>query len=227
MEGKTQRVVINIPGRYMVYNSLAVAALAMQIGIASKYVLKALENVRIPGVFEVVENKLDIPVIINGAKTIKRIEDTINILRPYSTGRVTSVIGCDGESTVKDRKFIGKILGELSDMTIVTTYNPKDKKPAVLGKDVLDGVREANGRGIQIDDRKEAIEFALSKAQRRDLIILFGMGDEKFLEVGTEHIVFDERKIVEDYFKDKKSTDKKMKDASEVLKEVVTEDKKK
>ena len=227
MEGKTQRIVVNIPGRFMVYNSLAVAALAMQIGISSKHVIKALEKALIPGVFEVVNNNLEIPVIINGSKTVEEIEDTINDLRPYSTGRLTSIIGCDSNTSQKDRKFIGKTLGELSDMTIITTYNPRNEKAEKLSKDVLDGVREANGKGIQIEDRKEAIEFALSKAQRRDLILLFGMGDEKFLEIGNEHIVFDERKVVEAYFKDKKTIDKKMEDATDILKKIFTEDNKK
>lgn len=207
MEGKVERVVINIPGRYIVENSLAVVALAMQIGIPSRHVLKGLLNVKIPGIYEVVDNKYEIPVIIDRAKTIKEIEEVLISVRPYSTGRITTVIGLDNTVDSKTREYIGEVLGKLSDNTIVTTYNPKDKNPNTLGKTILTGIRKVNGKGIQINDRKEAIEFALSKAQKRDLILLLGMGDERFLEIGNEHIVFDERKIVEEYFKKNKPID--------------------
>lgn len=200
MEGKTQRVVVNIPGRYMVSNSLSVVVLAMQLGIQSKHVLKALEEVVVPGVKEVVNNKYEIPVIIDSAKNIKQIENILVELKPYATGNITTVIGCDNTTEEKTRKFIGEILGKLSDNTIVTTYNPRDKNPTDLGKVILSGIREVNGKGIQIDDRKEAIEFALSKAQKRDIVLLLGMGDERFLEIDNEHVVFDERKIVDEYY---------------------------
>ena len=213
MEGKSQRIRINIPGRYMVYNALSVAVLAMQLGISSKHVIQALMNAIIPGVYEVIENKQDIPVIINGTKTIKEIEETLIVTRPYSTGNITTIIGSDDSISNKEREFIGEVLGRLSDNTIVTTYNPRDKDPESLGKDILSGIRKVNGKGIQITNRKEAIEFALSKAQRRDLILLLGMGDEKFLEIGNEHVVFDERKIVEDFFKQQVSKETIVKDA--------------
>lgn len=200
MEGKSERVVVNIPGRYMVYNSLAVIALSMQLGLQAKHTLKALENVKIPGIYEVVDNKYEIPVIIDNAKTIKQIEDSLNSIRPYLTGKITTIIGADSESTEKERILIGEALGKLSDNTIVTTYNSREKDPNELGKDLLSGIRKVGGKGIQIEDRKEAIEFALSKAQKRDVVLLLGMGKEKFLEIGKEHIVFDERKIVEEYY---------------------------
>lgn len=213
LESKSQRIVVNMPGRFMVHNSLSVIALAMQLGISSKYVIKAMENLVIPGVYEVVENKNEIPVIINSAKTAKEIEETLLSTRPYSTGKLTTIIGCDNNVSSKDKEFIGEILGNLSDTTIVTTYNPRDKDPNILGQDLLKGIRKVNGKGIQIIDRKEAIEFALSKAQKRDLILLLGMGNEKFLEIGNEHIVFDERKIVEDFLSNIKSTEIVLKEA--------------
>lgn len=207
MEGKAKRVVVNIPGRFMVYNSLAVVALAMQLGIQGKHVLKGLEEVRIPGEYEVVENQYIIPVIIDSAKSIQEIEEVLSSARPYSTGKITTIIGCDSSVSSKEREYIGELLGSLSDNTIVTTYNPKDKDPESLGQTVLAGIRKVKGKGVQIVDRKEAIEFALSKAQRRDLVLLLGMGDEKFLEIGNEHIVFDERKIVKEYFDKNKPAD--------------------
>lgn len=215
MEGKSQRVSINIPGRYMVYNSLSVIALVMQLGISSKHVVKAFEEIIIPGVYEVIKNAHDIPVLIHGAKTIKGIESSLNTTRPYVTGKITTIIGCDSNVDAKEREFIGEILGELSDNTVITTYKPRDKDPNELGKTVLTGVRKSNGKGIQITDRKEAIEFALSKAQKRDLILLLGMGDEKFLEVKNEHIVLDERKIVEEYFEKNKSRETIVKEVLE------------
>lgn len=207
MEGKVERVVVNIPGRYMVENSLAVVALAMQIGISSKYVLKGLLNTRIPGIYEVVDNKYGIPIIIDRAKSIKEIEEVLTTVRPYSTGRITTVIGLDDKLDNKIREFIGEILGKLSDNTIITTYNPRKKDPNNLGQVLLKGIRKVDGKGIQINDRKETIEFALSKAQKRDIVLLLGMGDERFLEIGDEHVVFDERKIVEEYYNNNTPSD--------------------
>ena len=96
---------------------------------------------------------------------------------------------------------MGQVSGKLADITIVTTFNPRNESVDEISKDILTGIRKVNGKGFLIKDRKEAIEFALSKAQKRDMILITGLGHNKFLEINGEKVLFNEKEIIQNYFK--------------------------
>lgn len=201
IDKKAVRINTKIPGRYTVYNALAAIAVTNKIGIKAEVIREGIKEVVVPGRFEVVENERDIPVIIDFAGVPESLESILKAARLYTTGRVVSVFGCEGEKNIELRKEMGKVSGKNADMTVVTTFNPRGEKPEEIAKEVIKGIREVNGKAVTIIDRKEAIEFALSKAQKRDMIIITGLGHNKEMEIAGEKVPFDERKIIKEYLK--------------------------
>lgn len=67
IKDRNERVKTGIPGRFSVYNSLAAICVAQKFGISPEIIKEALETVRVPGRSELVDNKLEIPIMIDYA----------------------------------------------------------------------------------------------------------------------------------------------------------------
>ena len=83
---------------------------------------------------------------------------------------------------------------------MVTTDNPRTERPSDIIADILPGLGDAPH--VVVEDRVEAIRWALDHAEPGDVIVLCGKGHETYQEVGREKRHMDEREIVADYLKD-------------------------
>ena len=66
---RNERVKVSIPGRFSVYNALASIKVSMLLGATTEVIKEALENVKVLGRSELVENKLDLKIMIDYAHT--------------------------------------------------------------------------------------------------------------------------------------------------------------
>ena len=64
---------------------------------------------------------------------------------------------------------------------------------------IEDGIRETDVKYVIIENRREAIRYAMQVAQEGDVIVLCGKGHETYQEVNHEKHHMDEREIVADY----------------------------
>ena len=117
---KNERVKVSIPGRFSVYNSLAAIAVAMQFGCNSEEIKGALENIRVPGRSELVDNKLGLTIMIDYAHTPESLEKILSAVKIYTKGRVISVFGCGGDRDKIKRPMMGEVSGRVADYTIIT-----------------------------------------------------------------------------------------------------------
>ena len=97
---------------------------------------------------------------------------------------------------------MGRIAGALSNIAVVTSDNPRTENPLLIINDILGGMEKTKSKLAIIENRRQAIEFALSKARRGDVVLLAGKGHETYQIIGNEKIHFDEREIIKEYFKE-------------------------
>ena len=177
IEKNILKIKMSLIGKTSVYNACAAAALAHMMGIGADKIKEGIESVIIPGKREVVANKLDIPIMIDGGRDKQRIESLLKELRKYVTGRISVVIGAN-EGDTKEKLFeLGVILGKNAEIINITTGNPGKDNEKRMSNEILAGVRTTEARGY-IDsklDRKQIIELILSKAEKRDYIVLLGI----------------------------------------------------
>ncbi|MEG2016264.1 MAG: UDP-N-acetylmuramoyl-L-alanyl-D-glutamate--2,6-diaminopimelate ligase, partial [Oscillospiraceae bacterium] len=88
--------------------------------------------------------------------------------------------------------------GNLSDFCIITSDNPRTENPMDIIKSIEDGMKKTKGEYVVIENRKEAISYAISVAKPEDCIILAGKGHETYQIIGKEKYSFDEREIVKE-----------------------------
>jgi UDP-N-acetylmuramoyl-L-alanyl-D-glutamate--2,6-diaminopimelate ligase len=97
---------------------------------------------------------------------------------------------------------MGAISGRIADFTIITSDNPRTEEPSKIITDIEEGIKETNGRYVVIEDRTQAIRYAMEHAKPEDIIILSGKGHETYQIFKDKTIHYDEREIVENILKE-------------------------
>ncbi len=190
------RMKVNIPGKFSVYNALAAIGVCGMLGISSEAVRAGLEKVQVPGRAELVNTGRDFSVIIDYAHTPDSLENILSTVKDYAPGRVVCVFGCGGDRDRTKRPIMGEISGLIADLTIITSDNPRTEDPEAIVDDIEEGIKKSGGRYVRIVDRREAIKYALDNALAGDVIVLAGKGHETYQTFKDKTIHFDEREVV-------------------------------
>ncbi len=201
---RNERIKVNIPGRYSVYNALASISLATALGIDSEKIKLGLENIIVPGRNELVPNKEELPIMIDYAHTAESLENVLQAAKTYTPGKVICVFGCGGDRDKEKRPRMGEVAGRLADYTFVTTDNPRTEVPEKIIEEIEVGISKTKGKYEIVVDRREAIAKAIKMMGKRDLVILAGKGHEAYQEINGEKLPFDEREIVKEILGEKK-----------------------
>ena len=196
LSDRNERIKVDIPGRFTVYNSLVAICICRKIGIDSEIIKDALLNVKVPGRSEMVDNKLELPIMIDYAHSPESLEKILKAVSSYTRGRVICVFGCGGDRDSRKRPIMGEISGKEADYTIITSDNPRTENPKEIIDEIENGIKKTSGKYEVILDRREAIEKAIKIANKNDIIVLAGKGHELYQEINGKLYPFDERTIV-------------------------------
>lgn len=195
--GDIGRVQLKIPGHFTVYNSMGAAICAIEAGVPFEQACANLAQSRgVPGRVEVVPTDTDYTVLIDYAHSPDGLENVITSLREISEKRIITVFGCGGDRDRTKRPKMGKIVGDLADVAVVTSDNPRSENPQSIVTDILAGMRDCKAKVEVIVDRTEAIRYALSIAKKGDVVLLAGKGHETYQILNTGKIHYDEREVV-------------------------------
>jgi UDP-N-acetylmuramoyl-L-alanyl-D-glutamate--2,6-diaminopimelate ligase len=204
IHNKNERVKVNIPGRFSVYNSLAAIAVSEYFGASTESIKEALETITVPGRSELVANKAELAIMIDYAHTAESLENILHAVKSYTKGKVISVFGCGGDRDKHKRPDMGEVSGRVADFSIITTDNPRTEEPEEIIKEIEEGIKKTKGKYEVIVDRKEAIKAAIKMMTDRDIVVLAGKGHEPYQEINGVKYPFDEREIVRDIIKELK-----------------------
>lgn len=199
---RNERVKTGIPGRFSVYNSLASICIAQKYGVDSDTIKEALAEVRVPGRSEMVDNKLELPIMIDYAHTPESLKSILSAVKIYTRGKVIVVFGCGGNRDSSKRPAMGEVAGKTADYIIITSDNVRNEEPEIIAGQIEDGIKKTKGKYEIILDRREAIKKAISMTSKRDIVVLAGKGHETEQEIGNKKYPFDERKIVREIIKE-------------------------
>ena len=183
-------------GRPHVYNMLAAAAAAVELG----YDLHAIDDglsrcTGAPGRFERVPHKGDFAVVVDYAHTDDALLNTLATARDLAAGRIITVFGCGGDRDRSKRAPMGTIAGTYSDVVIITSDNPRNEDPMKIISAIEQGVKETEAEYKIISDRRDAIFSAIASTRRNDLVIIAGKGHETYQMIGNDKFRFDDREV--------------------------------
>ena len=192
---------VNIPGRFMIDNALDVLGAALALGIPLEESAAVLARVpHVKGRVEVVPTPgKDYTVLIDYAHSPDSLENVLTTVKGFAKGRTIVLFGCGGDRDKSKRPKMGRVAAGAADLVIVTTDNPRTERPADIIAGILPGLEGSETPYEVVEDRVEAIHWAMDHARAGDVIVLCGKGHETYQEVGHEKRHMDEREIVAEY----------------------------
>jgi UDP-N-acetylmuramoyl-L-alanyl-D-glutamate--2,6-diaminopimelate ligase len=181
-----------MPGEFNVYNALAAITACGALHMPPSHVRRALCGVSVRGRTEAVDEGQDFCVLVDYAHNAASLRQLLEMLRAYDFGNIITVFGCGGDRA-RDRRFeMGAISGRLSDMTVITSDNPRSEEPMAIVGDIESGLKPSGGRYVTIVDRDEAIGYAIGGAKAGDLVLIAGKGHEQTQTFRDRTIRFDD-----------------------------------
>ncbi len=188
---------MHLTGMFNVYNALAAASLAMIMGIDKSAIREGLESVKnVPGRVEILDTRTPYKVILDYAHSPDALENVLTTVRAFTRSRLIVLFGCGGDRDHGKRPIMGEIVGRLADFSILTSDNPRTEDPDAILRSIEQGMKRTQGRYVVIENRREAIRYALEMGREGDVIILAGKGNETYQDIMGVKRPFDEKVVV-------------------------------
>ena len=190
-------VVSSLVGRINVYNLLAAIGAAQALGLSNETIengIRSLESVS--GRFQRIDLGQPFLVIVDYAHTDDALENLIRTARELNPkGRIITLFGCGGEKDRTKRPVMGEVTGRLSDLTILSSDNPRGEDPLKIISDVIVGLQKTAGKYLIEPDREKAIGLAMDEARAGDMVLLAGKGHENYQILADRTFEFDDREV--------------------------------
>lgn len=194
------KITVPIPGKFSVYNSLAVIVAAIHLNIPIDHIIHSLANVKgVPGRVQSFASKNGFNVLVDYAHTPDGLENVLDTIKQFVQKDIITVFGCGGDRDKTKRPIMGEIAAKYSNKVIITSDNPRSEYPAQIIDEIEIGVRKANTSYVKMEDRKEAILFALQEAKQGDVVLIAGKGHENYQILKDRIIHFDDSEVVKEY----------------------------
>ena len=191
----------NLLGRHNIYNLLAAAAAASTQGISLNTIQNVFQKIpTIPGRFESVNMGQNFSVLVDYAHTEDALSKSIIATKAFTKGKVIVVFGCGGDRDQGKRKKMGETALQRADFSVITSDNPRTEDPEQIIDDIKKGF-PSTGSYTAITNRRKAIEYAINRAEKNDLVLIAGKGHEGYQIAGTKKEHFDDREVAREFLR--------------------------
>lgn len=201
----TINIATHLPGKYNLWNATAAASVCYLMGVNALDIRLGIANLEaIPGRFERIESdNKKFEVIVDYAHTPDALEKLLQTTKEICKNRVMLVFGACGDRDAIKRPIMGEIAAKYADRILLTDEESYSENPDKIRKEIFEGIKKAKGhrKTEEIADRKEAIAKAISIAKKDDIILVTGMGHEKYRIINDERIPWNDAEVVKELLK--------------------------
>lgn len=192
--GKVQ-VASPLVGRINVYNILAAIGAAQALEFSTEIIEAGIRGLAsVSGRFQQIDLGQPFFVVVDYAHTDDALENLIRTARELNPkGRIITLFGCGGGKDRTKRPVMGEVTGRLSDLTILSSDNPRDEDPLKIISDIIVGLQKTAGKYLIEPDREKAIGVAMDEARAGDIVLLAGKGHENYQILADRTMEFDDR----------------------------------
>lgn len=184
-------------GRFNVYNALGAMASACSASMPMEQIIALIKTLSpVDGRMEIINEGQDFTVIVDYAHTPDGVEKVLEFVTGIKQNGVKVVIGCPGDRDRTKRPVIAKLSVDYADDVIFTTDDPHSEDPVDILNEMVSGIKPMNYEVIV--DRIEAIETAINKAQKNDIVLIAGRGHEQIQYWKSGNIRLDDREVAKE-----------------------------
>ncbi len=181
-------VKLNFIGKFNVSNALGALTAISLLGENTKKAVELIQELNgVSGRLERVYDK-DFSVYVDYAHTPDGLMQSLYATRKICDGKLICVFGCGGNRDKSKRQLMGKISGRFADFTVITSDNPRYEESMEIISQIEQGMLTVSKRYVIVENRVSGIEYALSIAQKGDVVLIAGKGSENCQEIlGVKH----------------------------------------
>lgn len=200
-DGLSQRVRSSLTGLFNAVNITAAYATGLALGMSEPTIVAGIARVTsVPGRFEQIPSPDGWTAIVDYAHTPDALENCLRaiheIVSPKGTRKIITIFGCGGNRDRGKRPLMGRIASTMSDITVITSDNPRQEDPQAIIQEIRAGV--VSGATVYVEvDRRKAIALGLERAAPGDIVLIAGKGHENYQVVGSARSHFDDREEVD------------------------------
>ena len=187
----------SLVGKINVYNILAAIGAGIGLGLSNEVIEAGIRNLKaVAGRFQRIDQGQPFLVVVDYAHTDDALENLIRTARELNAkGRIITLFGCGGSRDRTKRPIMGETSGRLSDLSILTSDNPRQEDPLKIISDIVVGMQKSGGKYMIEPDRAKAIVLAIEEARAGDIVLLAGKGHEDY-QIFADHTVhLDDREL--------------------------------
>lgn len=199
---------IMAPGKFSVYNALAVIAVCRQMGIPHSKIQETLKTAVVPGRIESISLFPYATVISDYAHNKVSMENLLSALSEYRPKRLIVLFGSVGERTQLRRKQLGKVVSDYADVAIITSEDPGNEDPDAIIDEIESAFEGDRCSIIRIPDRWEAIRYAIDHLEEGDLLVLAGKAEDAYMKIKGVSYPFDEKALAIQYMEERLEREK-------------------
>ncbi|MCK9274913.1 MAG: UDP-N-acetylmuramoyl-L-alanyl-D-glutamate--2,6-diaminopimelate ligase [Syntrophales bacterium] len=203
-----------LTGKFNLSNITAAVAVSIALGIDKDFIEKGIADAGfVPGRLQKMSGPHEPAVFIDYAHTEDALRNVLETLRRFTRSRLITVFGCGGRRDRSKRPKMGMAAAELSDITVVTSDNPRTEDPGAIIREIEEGIGLTGISKIDyfdnalaeikkgyaiIPDRREAIKRAILSACSSDIVLIAGKGHEDYQIIGGSRFSFDDRIVAKE-----------------------------
>jgi UDP-N-acetylmuramoyl-L-alanyl-D-glutamate--2,6-diaminopimelate ligase len=192
---ESQHFFTSLIGRFNVYNVLGVICVGLHLGHSLEKIASIFSDFQtVPGRLERVPNSRNIHVFVDYAHNGDALDNALQTLREIARRKIITVFGAGGNKDPGRRSGLAKAAEKGSDVSIVTSDNPRKEDPAEICRQILLGFSNPQAVLVEID-RKKAIELAIAMAEPEDIVLIAGKGHEREQIFAHRSVPFDDRSV--------------------------------
>jgi UDP-N-acetylmuramoyl-L-alanyl-D-glutamate--2,6-diaminopimelate ligase len=190
---------LHMLGKFNVYNVLGAIGAGLVEGFTLSEMKESIESVKgVRGRVEPVDGGQDFTVIVDYAHTPDSLENVLTTIKEFAKGNIYCIVGCGGDRDRSKRPIMANIAAKFSNMTVLTSDNPRSEDPDKIIEDMEIGLHQHNvpqSTYTSIIDRREAIFWAIRQAKANDVVLIAGKGHETYQQIKDQVIEFDDRAV--------------------------------
>ena len=190
------KLVIGGVGVFSAYNAMAAVLAAKEVGVSDLNLQQALTDFVVPGRQEMIFTGFGGIVLVDYAHNGMSLTALLQELRRYNPKKITCVFGCGGQRDRNRRFQMGEAAAKYADFSVITSDNPRNESPTDIISDIINRMEFFHGNYSVLEDRHEAIAFAVRKSIPGEVVVIAGKGHENYQLIGNRKLHFDDREEV-------------------------------
>ncbi len=193
----------NLIGKHNILNLLAAISVVSANGIPIVNIEKLMKEFPgIPGRLTSVNEGQSFSVVVDFSYKPSALTAVLKTLRGMIKGKIIIVFGGTGSRRKENLKECGKIINLHADEVVLTTDDPNNDDPKLIASAIKEGLNRKEGENFfEIEDRYEAIRYAIYIAEADDCVLIAGRGHEIIQTIGNQKIPFNDMEVAQEILK--------------------------